>query len=428
MESDGNNMKPGLVYIVVLFAHLSSIAIAQVPAKDELDRMLLQLEVEDAGTTASIEQDKDFLGRGVRYDVGSATDASCNMQHYSMRLTNNRTGQSNSFSVLLDKQRNAGNIAPQELLALTTVLHVDADGSPRAYHPEDPNGRGVCKIVRTPDGYSATGVCALDQFSSGGIRVFNRGRKITGAELERDWKEFWPLIRDRKLQPTDAQVKGDYYLFHWPNRDLTVFFKKGIIPPTRAGYPCTYNEGAPYAGYFVAATSLTHTKDEDIPDGRQAVDLAPEECRAAKFINAERVPFFVLPGGKIGRVQVGDIVVAQAVVRGQERVAFGVVGDAGPTQSFGEGSIALIQELIGKRGEPVINSKSLNSLDIGRDSKITVAILILGGTKNMLLGNYTRENLEQVGRQEFSRWGLNRFKPADRLRSCIRQGRINPKE
>ena len=397
--------------------------------------MILQLNQDDIGVIASLERSPEFEGlRGLSYDAGSRTDDVCDMQHFSLRLTNDHSGQSNVFSVLLDRQAGKSSIVPRQLLALTSILHVDADGSPRAYHPEDPAGKGVCQLNSKPDGsYSVKGVCALDRFSSGGIKLFSGTRKLNDSEFGADWKNFWSQIRDKKIQPLDfnksasVKAKQEYYSFHSSEGNLTVFFKKGIVPPTNDGYPCTYGDKAPFPGYFVAATSLTHSQDQDLVDGYDASTIAPSECKPLRNINAEHVPFFVLPGGRVGDVKVGDIVVAYAKIGSAERVVYGIVGDAGPTQSFGEGSIALIQELLGKRGEPVMNSGKLYELDIGKESKIIVSILILGGTKELLNGNYTPQNVEAIGREEFKRWGRDNYNPTRRLRSCIAQSNNNPR-
>jgi hypothetical protein len=403
--------------------------------RSSLDQMILQLNEEDAGVTASLERSKEFEQlRGLSYDAGSRTDGICDMQHFSLRLTNDRTGQSNVFSVLLDRQAAGSTIVPKQLLALTSVLHVDADGSPRAYHPGDPAGEGACKFNYRADGdYFAEGVCALDRFSNGGIKLFRGTRKLSDSEFGSDWKELWSQIHDRKIRPLNIgrsatiRPQREYYSFHFPKRKLTVFFKQGIIPRTAEGYPCTYGTQAPFPGYLVSATTLVNSQDQKLADGFNPAVVAPNECMALRYVNAERIPFFVLPGGHVGEVKIGDIVIAYATVGSVERVVYGIVGDAGPTHSFGEGSIALLQEILGKRGQPVMNSRELNELDINKDAKITVGILILGSTKELLESNYSRENIDAVGKREFERWGQKTSNPLRRLTACIAQARVNPR-
>jgi hypothetical protein len=125
----------GLVLLLQLLR--ADIAVAQgVPSAGSLDQMILQLNQDDGGVTTSLEQSPEYKGlRGLSYDAGSRTDDVCDMQKFSLRLTNDHTGQSNVFSVLLDRQSGKASIVPKQLLALTSVLHVDADGSPRASLP-----------------------------------------------------------------------------------------------------------------------------------------------------------------------------------------------------------------------------------------------------------------------------------------------------
>jgi hypothetical protein len=80
--------------------------------------------------------------------------------------------------------------------------------------------------------------------------------------------------------------------------------------------------------------------------------------------------------------------------------------------------------LLGKRGEAVMNARTLNSLDIGKDSNITVTILALGGTKELLNGDYSQENIEKVGKELFAKWGSD--KPLQRLNSCRAQAKTSP--
>lgn len=396
------------------------------PDPNVLQQMVSQLNDDDAEALVSVAPSLEFQRRGKSYSAGSRTDALCGMQHFSLKLTNEKTRTSNSYSVLLDPQPDGARINPKEFFIVTRVIHVDADGSPRAYHPEDPTGAGTCEFQRKTDGdYAAQGVCALDNFASGGIKVFNGARKLGGSDLVQQWHAFWPQIRDRAV--TSAGVRAnqinlnhDYYFFHWNERKLTAFFKRGIIPSTSDGLPCTFGPNAPFPGYFVAATTLRNTIQQS-----DAVPIAPRECNSAAYINAERVPFIVLPSGRIGQAGVGDLVIAHARIGGEDRFVYGVVGDAGPIQQFGEASVALIQRLLGQTGEPVMNSAALDSLDIGVDKKLNVTVLVLGGTKDLLHGDYTPANIERVGRQQFESWGSG--SPERRLNACISQAQVNPR-
>src|SRR6516162_987089 len=62
-------------------------------------------------------------------------DGACGLQPAQMNLS--RSGNvARSFSVLVDKP--TGSNAPKEFFVTLKRIAVDADGSGRAYHPEDP--------------------------------------------------------------------------------------------------------------------------------------------------------------------------------------------------------------------------------------------------------------------------------------------------
>jgi hypothetical protein len=57
----------------------------------------------------------------------------------------------------------------------------------------------------------------------------------------------------------------------------------------------------------------------------------------------------------------------------------------------------------------------------------TIAILVLGGTKQLLKGDYSSGNVEAVGRTAFERWSDSVSHSAiSRLKACIVQAKINP--
>ena len=144
--------------------------------------------------------------------ASTGTDDACRMQNFEMVLKREDAGTPNKYSVLLNRQPDGAAAAPRQLLAMITRLAVDADGSERAYHPEDPYGQGVCERRMDAGGKVAlSGVCALDSLAPSGIRVFledkrarlidpNKPPKEGVPSLADAWKDVWPLIRDRKLK------------------------------------------------------------------------------------------------------------------------------------------------------------------------------------------------------------------------------------
>jgi len=370
-----------------------------VPPENELAAMVRQITGKPVPTAITFDH------------KAGAVDDVCRLQPARMNLT--RNGDTvREFSVLVD--RTEGARSPGQFFATLSRVAVDADGAGRAYHPEDPLGKGVCELTTGPDGKPAlSGVCALDQFSSGGAYVFSGTQKLSKDSFVSNWRSMWPKIRDRSLRPVVLadvypDVPKDFYFFHWRERGLTAFFKDNIIPRDRDGYPCRYGPADGLrSGYFISATTLENDT-ANRTDG----------CAPHRFLDAERVPFIVLPKGGFGQVQIGDV----AIVSRNDKVVYAVVGDAGPATKLGEASVALNAMLLGKFGDPFLNMKATWSLDI--DSGNPVSLLVLGGTRQNLRGDYSPANVEAVARQELARWN-GRGDPLRRFEACRAVAPVN---
>lgn len=344
--------------------------------------------------------------------ASAAADAVCNMQRFTMTLASGSPA-ARSLPVLLD--RPPGDPAyPVVLMAVLPRLAVDADGSPRAYHPDDPDGDGVCKKGPAADGADGadrySGVCALDNFASGDIQVFSGTQKLRGAERASEWKSIWPLIRDKKLKSIDLKEQvptapDGYYFFYWKERALNAFFKQDVIPRTWDGFPCVRDSTSPYQGYFVAATAL-----------QQKGATQQDTCAPSHFIDAEKIPYFVMPDDAFGNARLGDIVVARLEGTAADRIVYGIVADTGSPEMLGEASIAFNQALKAKSG-PILTGRDVLALDIPGP----VAILILGGSKQQLNGDFSRRNIEDVGRREFARWNNDANSSTRRFDACVRR-------
>ncbi len=360
----------------------------------------------------------------------SKPDSLCSMQSFEMTLEREGKEKPNKYSVLLNPQ--PGNPAiPRQMLAVIHRLAVDADGAVRSYHPEDVYGKGICTRKKDSHGQEIlSGICALDSFASSGIRIFDGAERVRfpnpakqpkeSEEVVARWKNFWALIRDRKLPSIDFKKIGGplapdgYRMFYWKGQKLSAFFKAAIIPQTKDGYPCLHGEESRYPGYFITATTLT-----------QASEVRADGCATARYIDPLEIPFFVLPGGSVGTAQIGDIVIGFYKTGSTERIAFGIAGDAGPIEQFGEGSVLFNQILLGQTKKPVINIDDVNSFHISSErlkaDNATLAILVLGGTKQRLNGDYSRANVEKVGRAELARWNGGGANMTARLNACLGQ-------
>lgn len=107
--------------------------------------------------------------------------------------------------------------------------------------------------------------------------------------------------------------------------------------------PCIFKTGD-YKGYFGSLTALTN----GLPEGQRG------ECDASDQINPMQIPALVLVGGtnpvKDFGAKIGDLVVAFNPKTNLN--AFAVIGDTGPKDNLGEGSVALNMKLRGTTTQP----------------------------------------------------------------------------
>ena len=357
------------------------------------------------------------------------SDAACGLQAFDMTLVKG-TPKERRYAVLAD------DATPKQMFVRISRLSVDADGSERAYHPLDPSGRGICRRETGRDGKEKlTGICALDAFSSGGLRLFVDTKQIPlmskvngdstlNPDFDREWRHIWPKIRARKLKAFTLEgltgrndLPAFYYLFHDKARRVTFLMKNNIIPTDRAGYPCLRGPESRYPGYFVAATTLQRSDVRARADG----------CTPLSFIDAEAIPFFVLPHARTGGIGVGDIVIGHLKTPQGERLVYGFAAETGPPGQLGEASYAFARMLRKDVPASPANVIDVYRADIGpswlRRNGASLNILVLGGTKALLRGDYSKGNVERVGREQFAKWsgGAN----TRRLNACAAGAKEN---
>jgi hypothetical protein len=394
------DFRPALFGLCLCLPSIYTAAAQELPSRDVLGAIVRQVTPRPVPTAITFDRRSE------------PANGLCRLQPAQMNLTRGGTAV-RSFSVLVDNS--GGQDSPREFFATVTRMAIDSDGAGRTYHPEDPLGQGVCQRIASADGKaSLSGICALDQFSSGGTYLFNGSQKLGRSTFAANWSAIWPKIRDKSLKSfvlADAygpEVPRDFYLFHWRERGLTAVFRDNIIPKDRTGYPCRFNTASELRnGYFISSTTL-QTRAPTREDG----------CAPDRYLDSETVPFVVLPKGGFGKVQIGDI----AVVRHKDRTVYAIVGDAGPASKFGEGSIALNAKLLGKFGDPFLNMKATWTLDI---QGAAVSMLVLGGTRGKLNDDYSPQNIEVVARRELARWNGN-GDPLTRFEACRAAAAVNP--
>ncbi len=271
-----------------------------------------------------------------------------NAQSYQVSRTGIFTPQNKK--VLLLKEPTGEN----NIILFQTKLRVNTDGSPRSYHPQDPRGNtqalnNICNAIVVRKGSSPKNLC----FSSFGeaIGVFER-------------------FRDSNYQTVPQGFR-----ITWDNVLPTVIENGKKIP-------CVFKTGE-NQGYFGSLTALKNGLTGD-----------KGECEFKNQVNPMAVPALVLVGGenvvKDFGARVGDLLVAFNPKT--QLVTTAIIGDTGPKDNLGEGSVLMNMKLLGTTTPPTRKSETFQ-LSI-ENAQVLVAI-IPGSRVFQVEGNrpYTAENI-----------------------------------
>jgi hypothetical protein len=340
---------------------------------------------------------------------GSTTDALCGLRPADLNVT--RGDHTRAFKVLVDAE------APRETKVFLRIsrITVDADGSSRAYHPDDPLGTGICEPKKQ-------NACAVDELPNADVVVLRGTTKINEgdkATYTATWAEAWTLIKKNPKasfsHQTDPRIPPNFALYYFKDANLTVVFKTTIIP-FHGGAPCMRGPKLTDPGYFVAATSFKKTL------------TSKNVCDPVQYLDASRVPFVVVPGDTFDNLHTGDVAVAFIERAGVGEPFFGIVGDKGPPFETAEASIALNSKILG-RTKPLANESEQEDIDIKlpKDDITAIGILILVGSAAALNGDYSAENIARVGNRLLKRWSPSRD-PKNRLASCLKAAPVNPRD
>ena len=241
----------------------------------------------------------------------------------------------------------------RKIILFQTNLRVNTDGSPLSYHPQDPRGRtkalnNICNGIAVRRTGSNNNLC----FSAFGeaIRVFERWRDTNFQNIPAGFRISW--------QNVFAPVK-----------------ENGI------DVPCVFKEGV-FKGYFGSLTALKN----DLTTNKG-------ECEINDQVNPMTVPALVLAGGqhpvKEFGAKVGDLLVAFNP-RTQLFTA-AIIGDTGPPDNLGEGSVSLNMKLLGTTTPPT-NKEETFRLSINAN----VLIAIIPGSRLFRVAKpYTADNINQ---------------------------------
>jgi hypothetical protein len=244
------------------------------------------------------------------------------------------------------------------VIVFRTPYRVNTDGAPNSYHPEDPGGsRGL----------------AINTICNGANAYTSAGERVDYRQCER----LIGLFRE-------ARAAG------WPSSGARMQFY-GVASSNSGSLPCIEDEG-PYAGYFVSSTSVH--------------DPAFGICDQRRYLDALSLPFIIAPGHANFRARgmnVRDLAVVYNPAR--ERMVFAMVGDEGPAQGLGEGSVALNRTLAGRSDWPTTRRETYA---FGLADAVTVVF------PDASIGPpYTNERIAVAGQAALARFG-----GTERLTAC----------
>ena len=204
----------------------------------------------------------------------------------------------------------------KKIILFQTTLRVNTDGSPLSYHPHDLRGKNkalnnICNAIAVRKGASGDNLCLKKGHFSEAISVFERFRDSDYQTVPYDYKITWKNVL--------AATKKE-------GRDI----------------PCVFQSGV-YQGYFGSLTAL-----------KNGLTTNKGECQVNDQVNPMTIPALVLAGGENAvrnfGARVGDLLVAYNP--NTQLYSSAIIGDTGPANNLGEGSIILNMKLLGTDAPP----------------------------------------------------------------------------
>jgi hypothetical protein len=264
-------------------------------------------------------------------------------------------------------------------------LQVDADGSPNAYHRDDPHGKRGLAI----------------EYVGNGMTIYKNGEPMTFELDEKDNTEWLSVYR--KIVANGWRAPAGY--------SVDIY---GFARDARGAVCVTDN------GRLVSSTSLMF-------------DPNMHPCNQRKYVDARKFPGFVVPNRTDDEriVENGDPQVAppfseRGLSRGDLAVVYNpdtglwkgaLLYDTGPRHLLGEGSLRLVMNLRGLQQVPRTAVK-LNSLGIIE----TFSVTFPGSAADLgQSSTWTPEKVEQAAAARFKAWGGGSLTGAlERMFACAK--------
>lgn len=271
------------------------------------------------------------------------------------------------------------------LILFKTNLAVNTDGIPISYHPYDLRGESIAinsitngvYITRLSDSIN---LCVPNKSKSakvpkGGFSKQERSKFATEAfTVFEQWR--------------DAGYPKEY------PKGYKISWKSVLIE--KDGKPCILTTGK-YKGYFASATALKNglTTDKGECDCNNQVD--PFEIPALVLAASDKNS--TNPARTFG-ANVGDLLVAYNPAN--KKLVYAIIGDSGPADNLGEGSVILNMKLLDIEKFP---TKKSETYDLA--TKNNIITCIIPKSKGFELTTpYTQSNIKSRILNWFSKQGI----------------------
>jgi hypothetical protein len=243
----------------------------------------------------------------------------------------------------------------KKIILFATNLRVNTDGSPRSYHPQDPLGKvkalnNICNAVAIRKQGDKKNLCLDHSTFSQAVGIFERFRD-SGFEKIPGFQIIWEQV---------------------------------LAKDPKTGKPCIFSSGE-FKGYFGSLTALKN----ELPADKKG------ECEVNDQVDPLQVPTLVLAGGnnplqRFGAHK-GDLVLAFNPQN--QTFSAAVIGDTGPADNLGEGSVLLNMKLLGKTVPPANKTETFK---YAVTTPVLIAVIPESGSFHPAKP-YTAENIAQRG-------------------------------
>lgn len=140
------------------------------------------------------------------------------------------------------------------------------------------------------------------------------------------------------------------------------------------GKPCIFSKGSKYEGYFASATALKNGLKKDKGECECNDQVDPFEISAlvlaANETNSKTKKIIYRNPARVYGAKVGDLVAAYNITNGN--LEFAIIGDGGPHDNLGEGSVILNMRL---QKKTVFPKNKQDTYRLATDKNIIICII-----------------------------------------------------